>query len=173
MNQAIPWSIAGGVLVAAAAALVVAAPQRKDPAFDFIAGNRPVTEDQVRQKLVSDGWSDIQIVVRGRYFMATASKDGQSDAFAVDSLTGRLRGERPTTTIGSNDDALSVTEACAERTASYPDRRDGYATYCDSVGAGCFSQRQHLSTSSTNQGLQIMPRVSAGLSEKSYAGCLQ
>src|SRR5262249_4973008 len=73
--------------------LVVAAPERKDPAFDFIAGNRPVTEDQVRQKLVSDGWSDVQIVVRGRYFMATASKDGRSDAFAVDSLTGRLRGE--------------------------------------------------------------------------------
>jgi len=93
MNPAIPWSIAGGVLAAAAAALVVAAPERKDPAFDFIAGSRPVTEDQVRQKLVSDGWSDVQIVVRGRYFMATASKDGRIEAFAVDSLTGRLRGE--------------------------------------------------------------------------------
>jgi hypothetical protein len=166
MNQAIPLSIAGGVLVAAAAALVVAAPERKDPAFDFIAGNRPVTEDQVRQKLVSDGWSDVQIVVRGRYFMATASKDGRSDAFAVDSLTGRLRGEE------TDDDALSVTEACAERAASYPDRREGYATYCDSVSAGCFSQCHHRSTSSTNEGLQIMPRVSAGLSEESYAGCL-
>jgi len=93
MNQAIPWSIAGGVLLAAAAALVVAAPEHKNPAFDFIAGNRPVTEDQVRQKLVSDGWNNIQIVVRGRYFMATASKDGRTDAFPVDSLTGRLRGE--------------------------------------------------------------------------------
>src|SRR5262249_43029352 len=93
MNQAIPWSIPGGVLVAAAAALVVAAPERKDPAFDFISGNRSVTEDQVRQKLVSDGWSDIQIVLRGRYFMATASKDGRTDSFSVDSLTGRLRGE--------------------------------------------------------------------------------
>jgi hypothetical protein len=93
MNQAIPWSIAGGVLVAAAAALVIAAPERKDPTFDFISGNRPVTEDQVRQKLVSDGWSDVQIVLRGRYFMATALKDGRTDAFSVDSLTGRLRGE--------------------------------------------------------------------------------
>src|SRR5260370_38578150 len=93
MNQGIPWSIAGGVLVAAAAALVVAAPERKDPTFDFIAGNRPVTEDQARQKLVSDGWSDVQIVVRGRYFMATASKDGRRAAFALDSLLGRLCGE--------------------------------------------------------------------------------
>jgi hypothetical protein len=93
MNQTIAWSIGGGVIVAAVAALMIAAPERKDPAFDFIAGNRPVTEDQVRQKLVSDGWSDIQIVLRGRYFMATASKDGRTDAFSVDSLTGRLRGE--------------------------------------------------------------------------------
>jgi len=82
------------VLVATAAALVVAAAERKDPASDFIPGNRPVTEHQVRQKLVSDGWRDIQIVVRGRYFMATASREGRSDAFAVDSLTWRLRGER-------------------------------------------------------------------------------
>jgi len=81
------------VLAAPAAALVVAAPQRKDPAFEFIAGNRPVTEDQVRQKLVSDGWRNVKVVARGRDFMATASKDGRSDAFAVDSLTGRLRGE--------------------------------------------------------------------------------
>src|SRR6202030_281768 len=52
MNRAIAWSIAGGVLLAAAAALVVAAPERKsNPAFDFIAGNRPVTEDQVRDRL--------------------------------------------------------------------------------------------------------------------------
>src|SRR5262249_1798553 len=93
MNQAIPWSIAGGVLVAAAPAVVVAAPERKDAASDFIPGDRPVTEHQVRQKLVSEGWSDIQIAVRGRYFMATASKEGRSDAFAVDSLTRRLRGE--------------------------------------------------------------------------------
>jgi hypothetical protein len=93
MNQTIAWSIGGGVIVAALAGLMITAPAPKNPAFDFIAGNRPVTEDQVRQKLVVDGWGDIQIVVRGRYLMATASKDGRTDAFAVDSLTGRLRGE--------------------------------------------------------------------------------
>src|SRR5215831_14763827 len=50
---------------------------------------------------------------------------------------------------------------------------DSHATHCDSINAGCFPQRQHRSASSTNEGLQIMPRVSAGLPEKSYAGCLQ
>lgn len=91
MNQTIPWSIAGGVLLAAAAALVVAAPERKGPALDFIAGNRPVTEHQVRQKPVLNGWTNVRMMVRGRYFVATASKDGRTDTFSVDSLTGRLR----------------------------------------------------------------------------------
>jgi hypothetical protein len=93
MNRAIAWSVGGGVLLVAAAALVVAAPERKNPAFDFIAGNRPVTEDQIRQKLVSDGWADVQIVLRGRYFVASALKGGRTEKFSVDSLTGRLRGE--------------------------------------------------------------------------------
>jgi hypothetical protein len=62
MNRAIPWSIGGAVLRAAVAALVVAAPERKNPAFDFIAGNKAVTEDQVRQKLLSDGWANVQIL---------------------------------------------------------------------------------------------------------------
>ena len=92
MNRAITWSIAGGVLVAAAAALVIAAPERNMGSV-FIEGSRPVTEDQVRQKLVSDGWTNVQIVRRGRYFMAMASKDGRTDAMSVDSLTGRLRAD--------------------------------------------------------------------------------
>ena len=93
MNQTIAWCTAGGVALVAAGALIVAAPDQRDPAFNFIAGNRPVTEDQVREKLVSDGWTNVQIVLRGRYFMAKASKDDRTDGFAVDSLTGRLRGE--------------------------------------------------------------------------------
>ena len=93
MNRAIPWSIGGGVLLAAWAAVLIMPPENKNPAFDFIPGNRPVTEDQVRQKLVSYRWMDVQIVLRGRFFVAAASKDGQPSTFSVDALTGRLRGE--------------------------------------------------------------------------------
>ena len=50
MNRAIPWVIAGGVVVAAATAFVIAAPER-DTGPVFIEGSRPVTEEQVRQKL--------------------------------------------------------------------------------------------------------------------------
>jgi hypothetical protein len=89
MNRAIPWVIAGGVLVAAATAFVVAAPER-DTGPVFIEGSRPVTEDQVRQKLVSDGWSGVQVLRRGRIVLAMGSKEGRTEAFAVDVLTGRL-----------------------------------------------------------------------------------
>jgi len=93
MNRDIVWYVAGAVGLAAVGALIIAAPEPKgDSRFEFIPGNRGVTEDQVRDKLVSDGWMEVQIVQRGRYFMATASKDGRTDTFAVDLLTGRLKG---------------------------------------------------------------------------------
>jgi hypothetical protein len=69
--------------------MVVAEPT-KGPVF--IAGDKPVTEDQVRQKLQSEGWSNIQIGRDGRFLEATGSKDGQTSKMDVDSQTGRLRG---------------------------------------------------------------------------------
>ena len=93
MNRANAWYVGSGVLFVAWAAFMGLMPQPTNPAFDFIAGNRPVTEDQVRQKLVSDGWTDVRVVLRGRFFLATASKGGELGAFSVDALTGRLRGE--------------------------------------------------------------------------------
>ena len=45
MKRAIIWSIAGGTLLAAAAALVIAAPERERGPV-FIEGSRPVTEEQ-------------------------------------------------------------------------------------------------------------------------------
>jgi len=96
MKRAIVWSIAGGILLAAAA-FVIAAPER-DRGPVFIEGSRPVTEEQVRQKLVSDGWTNVQVVRRGRLVMAMGSKDGRTDAFVVDAFTGRLRSD------GNDDD---------------------------------------------------------------------
>ncbi len=91
MSRLLLWSIAGGsVLAATVLAFVMAEPVRGP---EFIPGDRPVTEDQVRQKLESDGWSNVQISHEGRYFEAVASKDGQNARFAVDSQTGRLRAD--------------------------------------------------------------------------------
>jgi hypothetical protein len=85
------WILAGGglLLLGIAGVAVVTAEPSKGPAF--IAGDQPVTEDQVRQKLQSDGWSNVQIVRDGQYFEAIGSKDGQTTKVAVNSQTGRLR----------------------------------------------------------------------------------
>ena len=93
MNRTIAGYVGAGVALVGVGAVLIAAPEPKvDPSYDFIPGNRRVTEEQIQRKLVSDGWTNVQIVQRGRYFMATASKDGRTDTFAVDLLTGRLKG---------------------------------------------------------------------------------
>jgi hypothetical protein len=86
------WILAGAglLLLGIAGVAVVTAEPSKGPIF--IAGDQPVTEDQVRQKLQSDGWSNVQIVRDGRYFEAMGSKDGQTTKVAVDAQTGRLKG---------------------------------------------------------------------------------
>jgi Peptidase propeptide and YPEB domain len=89
MNRLIVWTAAGGFVVAATGLAIVMAEPSKGPAF--ISGDQPVTEEQVRQKLQSEGWSNIQTVRDGRYIEAIASKDGQNSKIAVDSQTGRLR----------------------------------------------------------------------------------
>jgi hypothetical protein len=93
VNRNMGWYAAGAVGLAAVGIFVITAPPPKgDPAFEFIPGNRGVTEDQIRDKLVSDGWTNVQIVQKGHYFVTTALKDGQTQDFAVDLLTGKLRG---------------------------------------------------------------------------------
>jgi hypothetical protein len=87
----IAWTTAGVVLVTAvAAAFVIAAPER-DGGPVFIEGAKPISEAQVKQKLESDGWAGVLVLRRGRIVLAMGSKDGRTEAFAVDALTGRLQ----------------------------------------------------------------------------------
>jgi hypothetical protein len=90
MNRRWIIGASGLALLGIVGVAVVMAEPSKGPVF--IAGDQPVTEDQVRQKLQSDGWSNVQIVRDGRYFQAMASKDGQTTKVAVDAQTGRLKG---------------------------------------------------------------------------------
>jgi hypothetical protein len=57
----------------------------------FIKGGGPVTEDQVRQEMLAEGYSNPQVMHEGRYFEATGTKDGQTEKLVVDQQTGRLR----------------------------------------------------------------------------------
>lgn len=89
MNRKFIWAATGLVLAGIAGIAVVTAGPSQGPAL--IAGDQPVTEDQVRQKLQSDGWSNMQIVREGRYMEAIGSKDGQASKVVVNAQNGRLR----------------------------------------------------------------------------------
>jgi hypothetical protein len=85
------WAAGGALLVGASGVLIAASQEGSGPVF--IAGDRPVTEEEVRQMLQSDGYSNVQIVRQGRYFEAMGAKDGQTGKVVVDSQTGRLRAD--------------------------------------------------------------------------------
>ena len=91
MKRLITRAVGGALLVAAAGLMIANAQQSTAPAF--IAGDRPVTAEQVRQKLQSDGWSNIVVSRNGRYIEATGVSplNGEAGKMAVDSQTGRLR----------------------------------------------------------------------------------
>jgi hypothetical protein len=97
MNKLAMWVVGGALAIGATGVAFVIAEPTKGPIF--IAGDQPVTEDQVRQKLQSDGWTNVQIVRDGQYFEAIASKAGKNNKIVVDSQTGRLR-----TDDGDDDD---------------------------------------------------------------------
>jgi hypothetical protein len=92
MNRRLIFWVIGGVLLVGAAGVLIATAERNRAAV-FIAGDQPVTEDQVRQKLQSEGYSNVQVVRQGRYFEATGSKEGTTSRVAVDSQTGRIRAD--------------------------------------------------------------------------------
>jgi predicted aspartyl protease len=77
------------VLVAGVISVPAANAQQRQAAV-LIAGDKPVTEDQVRAQLQTDGWSDVQISRDGQHFQVTASKNGQADKMIVDAQTGRV-----------------------------------------------------------------------------------
>ncbi len=84
------WVLAGSALLALGliGGAIVSAEQESKGAI-FIAGDKPVTEEQVRQKLQDEGWSNVQIAWNGQYLEAAGSKDGQTAKVTVDSQTGR------------------------------------------------------------------------------------
>jgi len=89
MNRLITWAVGGTLLVAAAGLMIANAQQSSAPAF--MAGDRPVTAEQVREKLQSDGWANVVVSRHGRYIEATGSLNGEAGKMAIDSQTGRLR----------------------------------------------------------------------------------
>lgn len=89
MNRVAASVIAAALLAGASGLMIAKAQQGPPPAL--IAGDHPVTAEQVVEKLKSDGWSNIVISPAGRYVRVTGFVNGQADKIAVDLQTGRLR----------------------------------------------------------------------------------
>jgi len=91
MIRLIGWVIRGALLAGSVGLMIANAQQAPGPAL--IAGDRPVTAEQVLEKLQSDGWSNVDISRNGRYLEVTGSMNGETSKMAVDSQTGRLRAD--------------------------------------------------------------------------------
>jgi hypothetical protein len=84
-------ALLGGVAILGAAGAMIAAAETPGPVF--IAGDKPVTEEQVRAKLQADGYSDIRLAREGQYYEAVGAKSGKTTKLRIDSRTGRLAGD--------------------------------------------------------------------------------
>src|SRR5262245_56117946 len=91
MNRRIVVAVIGGTALVAATGVLIATAQPKGAVF--IAGDQPVSEAQVREKLQADGYSNILIMRQGRLIEAMGLKDGQTGKVLVDAQTGRLAGD--------------------------------------------------------------------------------
>ena len=81
--------LVGGALLIGGTGFTIARAQQPGP--ELIAGDRPVTSEQVEAKLKADGWSNIIISRQGRYMQITGLVNGKPGKIAVDPQNGRLR----------------------------------------------------------------------------------
>lgn len=82
------WSLAffSGFLAISAASSYAAS----DSSQRLIPGNGPITEQQIRDKLTADGFSDIQVTSLGRAFQTTATRGGHVLRMAIDADSGSV-----------------------------------------------------------------------------------
>ena len=89
MNQRMVAALIGATAVVAATGVWIAVAETSQGPV-FIAGDKPVTESQIRDKLAADGYGNILILRQRGTFEAMAAKDGTVAKFVVNAATGRL-----------------------------------------------------------------------------------
>jgi hypothetical protein len=88
MRREIVWAFLGiGALAAASVAMHELGQDTEHR--ELFAGTGPITEQQLTQRLESEGYSTVRISQDGRYFIATALKAGKRSRFVLESDTGR------------------------------------------------------------------------------------
>ena len=61
-----------------------------DSSNRLIPGNGPITEQQIRDKLAADGFSNIQVTSQGHAFETTATRGGRVLRLAIDGESGSV-----------------------------------------------------------------------------------
>ena len=89
MRRDIVWAFAGVGLLAAASIAMHELGHNGTEHRELFAATGPITEQQLTQRLESEGYSTVRISQDGRYFIAAALKDGQRSRFVLESDTGR------------------------------------------------------------------------------------
>ena len=88
MNRIFVGLTAATLMIASAGLMIAGAAQSSSV---FIAGDRPVSAEEVEAKLKSDGWSNVVISSEGKYLRVSGLLNGKESKIAIDSQTGRLR----------------------------------------------------------------------------------
>ena len=88
MNRLLVWSLVGALLGGGLAALIATYDESEGQMV--IAGNLPLTEDQVRGQLVSRGWAEMTLTKDARYIEVSGKASGRVAHMTVDSLTGKI-----------------------------------------------------------------------------------
>jgi hypothetical protein len=88
MRREIVWAFLGiGALAAASVAMHELGQDTEHR--ELFTATAPITEQQLTQRLESEGYSTVRISQDGRYFIATALKAGKRSRFVLESDTGR------------------------------------------------------------------------------------
>ena len=97
MNRILIMGLVGAVLGGGLGVFMATA---GDESEIFIASDQPSTESQVREKLRSEGWLNVQVMDEGRYLEITGSKDGQARKMMLDAEREELLRLRDEGAIG-------------------------------------------------------------------------
>ena len=90
MNKWIVPIATAAFLISAAGLAKMVAQAQQGAARVFIPGGQPVSEEQVRGKLESEGWAGVLITREGQYLRATGAVGGKLRTIIIDAATGRL-----------------------------------------------------------------------------------
>jgi predicted aspartyl protease len=88
MNRSTVW-IAGGVAAMAIAFAVISEQMDLTEHRDLFSTEQPVTEQQLRDRLESEGYATVQIAQDRGNFIVTALKNGKESRFVVNTQTGK------------------------------------------------------------------------------------